>query len=84
VSTDVAGQELAALGITRTPTMATYGLSYNRDNGTTLYADMHGGWTPEQLRAIADDVERHQVTRAKAAPIVAPIAKRRWWQRGSP
>ncbi len=34
-----------------------YGLGYRKDDAPELYADMRGGWTPAELRAIADDIE---------------------------
>ncbi len=42
-----------------------YGLEYRKDDATPVYADMRGGWTPAELRAIADDIERREAEKAK-------------------
>lgn len=42
-----------------------YGIGYHKPDGTPLYADMRGGWTPEELRLIADDIEQRVAARKK-------------------
>ncbi len=47
------------------PVHRVYGLEYSRPDGTPLFADMRGGWTPQELRGIADHIEWHLKTREK-------------------
>jgi len=42
-----------------------YGSSYEKSDGTAIYADMRGGWTAAELRAIADDIEHQERTKER-------------------
>ncbi len=45
----------------------TYGLAYTRaDGGPGIYADMHAGWTPEELEAVAVDIRERLAKRKKS------------------
>ena len=55
------------------PVWHSYGLRYERPDGTSLFADMNGGWTPEELEAIAADIrervaKRPRKTESKPTP----------------
>ncbi len=43
-----------------------YGISYFKEGGSNLYADMSGGWTPEELEAIAADIRERLARRKKS------------------
>jgi hypothetical protein len=46
---------------------ADWGVAYERDDGAPgLYAEMRGGWTADELRAIADDLDVRAELKAKA------------------
>lgn len=48
------------------PVYVTYGIGYERaDGGPGIYADMHAGWTPDELEAVAADIRERLAKRKK-------------------
>lgn len=55
-----------------------YGCHYLKERATPLYTEMNGGWTANELEAIAADIRARNVSRYETPP---PSKPKSFWKK---